>query len=122
MGGRLYAARLNGLWYAELTPTDVADKPELPGDFVLAQNFPNPFNPTTSIEFTLPSRQQVSLEVYNTLGQWVRTLVSDFKSAGRHSVTWNGTDDAGRAVSSGVYFYRLSTESFTTSRKMLLLK
>ncbi|MFZ1683635.1 MAG: FlgD immunoglobulin-like domain containing protein, partial [Candidatus Zixiibacteriota bacterium] len=122
MGGRLYAARLNGLWYAELTPTDVGDKPELPDNFALAQNFPNPFNPTTSIEFTLPSRQQVSLEVYNTLGQRVRTLVSDFKSAGRHSVTWNGTDGAGRAVSSGVYFYRLSTESFTTSRKMLLIK
>jgi hypothetical protein len=122
LGGRLYAGREDGLWYAELTPTDVGDKPGLPDDFTLAQNYPNPFNPTTSIEFTLPARGPVSLDVFNLVGQRVRTLVSDFKSAGKHSVIWDGTSDAGQTVSSGVYFYRLSTASFTTSRKMVLLK
>jgi len=89
----------------------------------LDQNYPNPFNPTTTIEFTLADRAQVSLRVYNVAGQLVRTLVDGFREPGiHHSARWNGTDDRGGQVSSGVYFYKLVTKDYTQTRKMVLLK
>lgn len=94
----------------------------LPSGFELGQNFPNPFNPTTTISFTLPTASQVSLEIYNLLGQRVRTLVDGPMNAGSHSVMWNATDQNGRSVSSGVYFYRLVAGEQTASKKMMLLK
>ncbi|HXX65023.1 MAG TPA: FlgD immunoglobulin-like domain containing protein, partial [Bacteroidota bacterium] len=88
--------------------------------------YPNPFNPTTQIRFSLPNVSTVSLVVYNILGQRIATLASGLAAAGEHVVTWNGRDQAGRAVSSGVYFYRLqatgSEGTFTNIKKMLLLK
>ncbi|PWB74286.1 hypothetical protein C3F09_04125 [candidate division GN15 bacterium] len=105
--------------WAELTGTGEAS---LPASFALDQNFPNPFNPTTTISFTLPTASQVTLEIYNLLGQKVRTLVDAPMTAGNHSVMWNATDQSGRSVSSGVYFYRLVAGEQTASRKMVLLK
>lgn len=93
-----------------------------PAAFNLGQNYPNPFNPTTIISFSLPTASQVSLEVYNLLGQRVRTLADGPMTAGAHSLTWNATDQNGRAVSSGMYFYRLVAGDQTASRKMILLK
>jgi len=90
--------------------------------FELGQNEPNPFNPTTRIRFSLPSRSRVSLRIYDVRGKYINTLVEDSYAAGPHSVVWNGKDSDGNEVASGLYFYRLSTEGRTESRKMLLLK
>ncbi|MBD3402733.1 T9SS type A sorting domain-containing protein, partial [candidate division GN15 bacterium] len=104
--------------------TDVEDTPdeELPLGFELQQNYPNPFNPTTTIEFSLPSQSRVRLDVYNVLGQRVNTLVDKELSAGSYAVEWNGRNNAGTPVATGVYFYRLTTDEYTSSKKMLLLK
>ncbi len=96
--------------------------PEEPLSVVLHENFPEPFNASTTIQFDLPSSSIVELSVYNLLGQRVRVLTDEVFSAGRHSVSWNGLDQNGLESSSGVYFYRLETNTGTVSRKMLLLK
>jgi hypothetical protein len=94
----------------------------LPRDFILHQNFPNPFNPTTEILYELPRASNVGLTVYNILGQEVIKLVDGFKTAGTHSVIWNGCNSYGSAVASGIYFYRLQSDEFSGQKKMILLK
>ncbi len=94
----------------------------LPEDFVLSSNYPNPFNPETNIEYALPSDCQVTLVVYNILGQKVRTLVDAYQAAGFKSVIWDGKDDSGNQASAGVYFYSIKTDNFIQTKKMLLLK
>ena len=94
----------------------------LPASFGLDQNYPNPFNPTTDISFSLPSAANVSLRVYNLLGQEVATVVDGDMGAGVHTVTWDGSNDGGEQVSSGIYFYRLVAGDDTATRKMMLLK
>jgi hypothetical protein len=94
----------------------------IPTDYRLFQNYPNPFNPVTTIEYRLPEAASVTLEVYNMLGQRVKTLVDDHQQAGVWRVVWDATDDIGRTVSSGMYIYRLRTENATMTQKMLLLK
>jgi flagellar hook assembly protein FlgD len=88
----------------------------------LAQNYPNPFNPSTRIRYSLARNSQVSLSIYNVAGQLVKTLVNDTRTAGPHAVTWDGRDDRGVPVASGVYFYRLVAGDFTKTRKLTLLK
>ena len=88
----------------------------------LEQNFPNPFNPSTSIPFALPSAAQVRLSVFNVLGQQVRTLLDREVEAGYHRMAWDGSDDAGRQAGAGVYFYLLESGSFLQTRKMTLVK
>lgn len=88
----------------------------------LAQNVPNPFNPTTVIDFTLPQAQHVQLIVYDAGGRVVRTLVNETRDRGTSSVVWDARDSAGARVSTGVYFYRLVAGDFTQARKMVLLK
>ncbi|HUU45988.1 MAG TPA: PKD domain-containing protein [Acidobacteriota bacterium] len=94
----------------------------LPADYALAQNYPNPFNPTTVIAYTLRHDGEVRLEVFDVRGRRVLVLDSGFKTAGRHWTVWDGRDDDGRPVASGVYFYRLETRDFRFARKMVLLK
>ena len=95
----------------------------LPTAFSLADNFPNPFNPTTTIQYALPQAADVELTVYNVVGQPVRTLVAEHQSVGRYVVEWDATDDSGHSLSSGMYFYRLQAgEEFREVKKMLLLK
>lgn len=94
----------------------------LPGDFALSQNYPNPFNPETRIEFSLPRASYVILEIYNVLGERVRVLVSERLSAGHKAVTWDGKDDNGSTVSSGIYLYRITADEFAEAKKMVLLK
>jgi len=96
----------------------------LPKSFSLAQNRPNPFNPTTTISYEVleGNGAHVTLTVYNLRGSVVTKLVDDFKEPGSYSVFWDGTDKAGRQVSSGVYFYRLQAGEFVSTRKMVLLK
>jgi hypothetical protein len=91
-------------------------------NFELRQNYPNPFNPTTSISYALPSLQRVEIIVYNLLGQKVRTLVNAVQNAGTHRIEWNGTNDLGNTVGSGIYLYQLKTEEKTLVRKMILMK
>ena len=88
----------------------------------LDQNRPNPFNPTTTIHFVLPIREHATLAVYDTSGRKVRTLLDEMSEHGGHDVLWDGRDDAGAAVGSGVYFYRLTAGKRTESKKMILLK
>ncbi len=111
--------------------TSVATKESLPKTFALLPNYPNPFNPTTQINYALPRATNVKLFIYNVIGQRVRTLVdAEKQTAGLHSVQWDGTDEFGKAVSSGVYFYRIEAgetssangKRFVESHKMMLLK
>jgi subtilisin family serine protease len=95
---------------------------DLPKEFALSQNFPNPFNPSTEIRFDLPVQTFVSLQVFNVLGQRVKTLVGGEMSAGYKSVAWNGVDESGAEVSSGIYFYILKTGGKTFTKKMTMLR
>lgn len=97
------------------------DSPQL-AQFSLLPNYPNPFNPTTTIQYALPKAEQVRLAVYNAAGQWVRTLVADYQTAGHYAVEWDATDADGQPVASGLYFYRLQAGAFRAVDKMLLLR
>ena len=97
----------------------------LPKVFTLEQNYPNPFNLTTELRYYVPEKYQtvfVSLRIYNLLGQGIRTLISETQNSGRHSVTWDGKDDKGREVSSGIYFYRLEAGDSKLTKRMVLIK
>ena len=107
--------------YVECPQTGVENG--LPVRYALSPSSPNPFNPVTRIAFDVPSPGgPVGLRVYTASGRLVRTLVEREVGAGRYSVEWNGTDESGAAVASGVYFYRLDAAGFTDSGKMVLLK
>ena len=103
---------------------DVDDDPTslLPTQFALHQNYPNPFNPSTTIRFDLPISSNVSLRIYNLLGQQIARLIDGTTEAGCHSLIWNGTTESGEPVGSGVYFYRLESGNVTFTKKMILLK
>jgi len=93
-----------------------------PTEFVLSQNYPNPFNPITQIEYTLQNPAQVTLQIYNLLGQKVKTLVNEQKPAGSYRIFWDGKNEAGITVASGIYFYRLKANGVSQTRRMVLLK
>ncbi|MBT6580690.1 MAG: T9SS type A sorting domain-containing protein, partial [Bacteroidetes Order II. Incertae sedis bacterium] len=95
---------------------------EQPAAFELGQNYPNPFNPTTTIEFRMSESANVSLKVYNVLGQVVKTLVSGTLPSGMHSVSWDATDDSGSAVTTGLYIYRMETDNFSATKSLVLMK
>jgi len=94
----------------------------VPKEYALMQNFPNPFNPTTEIVFALPKTEKVTLAIYDVLGRKVRTLLDRQFQPGQYSVSWDGTDQWGRPVASGIYLYRLQTSDFTKVRKMAFIK
>ncbi|MBX7151409.1 T9SS type A sorting domain-containing protein [bacterium] len=93
-----------------------------PKDFALERNYPNPFNPTTNIRYSVPAENRVVIKVYNMLGQEVRTLVNDVKPAGKFEVAWDGRNNAGQSVASGVYIYRMEAGQFNKAQKMLFIK
>jgi hypothetical protein len=93
-----------------------------PENFVLKQNFPNPFNPETEISYKIPVPQTVTLSIFDMTGRLVRTLVHERKNSGHHSIRWNGRDNDGNIVSSGVYLYRIKTEEFCMTRKAILVR
>jgi hypothetical protein len=97
-------------------------KDGLPSTYELSENYPNPFNPSTTIQYGVPRDGAVAIDIYNVMGQKIRTLVDDYRAAGRYVATWDGRDDRGYVVGSGVYFYRLTSGNTGIVKKMLLLK
>ncbi len=116
--------QLHPILATDISPLSSVDEhnAEMPTQFALRQNYPNPFNPTTMIRYDLPQRAHVRLIIYNLLGKKVRTLVDADETPGIKRVTWNGLNDAGERLASGVYVYRLQAGSFTATRKLVLLK
>ena len=100
----------------------IQDMEALPKTYSVSPNYPNPFNPTTTINYDIPKASDVSLIVYNVLGQKVRTLVNNRRDPGRYNVVWDATNDAGSQVASGIYIYRFQAGEFSQIRKMILLK
>ncbi len=93
-----------------------------PNSYVLEQNFPNPFNPETAIRYSIPAPEFVSVKIYNVRGQHIRTLVREEQAAGSYFINWDGTDDAGQFVSTGLYFYQITAGDFVKTKKMMLMK
>lgn len=127
LGYTIWEGRENFKVYADVHKALSKDaalltKDMLPAEFALSQNMPNPFNPTTIVKYDLPRDAVTTLRVYNSLGQLVRTLVNELKPAGSHQVMFDGRDDSGTQLSSGMYIYQITAGSFTKSAKMLLLK
>ena len=94
----------------------------MPAEFTLYRNFPNPFNPTTTLRYNLPINAKVKLVIYDLLGRAIKTLVNRVEETGLKSVVWDGNNDAGQPVSSGIYLYRIQAGDFSKSFKMVLLK
>ena len=86
------------------------------------QNYPNPFNPGTTIRYQLPEQQFVKIEIFNSLGEVVNTIVNQNQTAGEYSINWNGRNSSGQSLASGIYIYRIKAGSFVDSKKMMLLK
>ena len=107
-----------------LTITSIQDDENnlVPLETKLFNNYPNPFNPTTKIEFSVSTADNFSLAVYDLLGQKVKTLVNNFYNPGNYSINWNAVDDLGMQVPSGIYFYKLNSSSFVQTNKMILLR
>jgi hypothetical protein len=103
-------------------PTSSGAIPGIPAKTAIAGNYPNPFNPSTAIQFSLNTPATVALDVYNARGQKVRQLVKDQLDAGNHSVVWNGADSEENACASGIYFVKLKTQRTTDVRKIMLIK
>lgn len=102
--------------------TSVEDKDKIPTEFSLLQNYPNPFNPQTQISYKLSAGGFITLSIYDLLGREIKTLVSKDQPAGSYTVSWNGKNEFGNAVPSGVYMYSLKTSNFYGSKKMILMK
>ncbi len=105
-----------------VTSTEPEDNDNLPHNYSLNQNYPNPFNPSTNIEFSIPSKSDVTIDIYNIAGQKVRTLTRQQLSAGNYAITWDSRDDHGNLLSTGVYIYKLVAGDVTLKKKMILLK
>ena len=116
---RLYGTpgRLNDVY----TKID-GDESEIPNEFLMLQNYPNPFNPVTQIRYTLPQLANVQLKIYDILGREVKTLVSSEQPAGAYRIEWNGTNNFGAQVASGMYIYRIVAGKFVQTKKMMFLK
>jgi hypothetical protein len=103
--------------------TDINDNANIPKDFYLSQNFPNPFNPITTVPVAIPEASKVTITIFNILGQEIRVLNDGILPVGRHYFDWNGTNTAGNNMPSGVYLYRLSTDKgINLSGKMVLIR
>ena len=114
---------LDNVWVKEVVSSGVsARETEIPFGYTLSQNYPNPFNPVTTIQYRLPVDGVVDISVYNLAGRRVRLLVTGEQSKGMYTVQWNGRDDAGNPVSSGMYLYRLKAGRYSETKKLLLLK
>jgi len=105
-----------------ITLTALEGPGSVPSGFALEQNYPNPFNPSTTITFRVPTTGQVTVAIYNIIGQEIVRLMDNVVPAGTYQVSWDGRDAHGRAMTSGVYLYRITADQFTATRKMLMVK
>ncbi|HKI77336.1 MAG TPA: YCF48-related protein [Ignavibacteriaceae bacterium] len=117
-----YASGITIYKYTKQITTEIKKEDTTPKSFFLSQNYPNPFNPSTTIEYTLPKSENVIVRIYDGLGKELRTILSEFQSAGKHTVKWDGKDANGNIVSSGFYIYRIDAGNNAESKMMLLLK
>lgn len=109
--------------YVSSIGSEVSEPIEIiPSAYALEQNYPNPFNPETVISFSLPKPGNVKIKIYDMLGNEIRTLIDEERFAGKHNIYWNSTDNFGKRVASGVYFYTISADNFTQTKKMVLMK
>ena len=113
---------MTGVIVVKSTGIEDENQAETPKKYSLNQNFPNPFNSSTRISFYLPKSGNVKLEVYNILGQKIRTLLEKVEQPGPKTLFWDGTDDRGLNVPTGIYFYRLTAQDFVDTKKMVYLK
>ena len=124
--GKVYAATSGGIFVLELSEIAVAEAATgcaiPPAEPSLAQNFPNPFNPTTTIAYVLPTAGTVRLQIYDIGGQLVRRLLAERRPSGLHQVVWDGRDDAGATVATGAYLCELRTGTFRSAIKMILIR
>ena len=105
-----------------LTGVEYTVLPNVPNSYSLSQNYPNPFNPTTKIQFGLPLAENVQLTIYDILGREIRTLVNERYEAGSYSVQWDGKNNAGKYIASGMYLYRIHAGNFVSTKKMMMMK
>jgi hypothetical protein len=117
-GTALYGGFWKSGWLATITDSDLPDAVRNE----LFQNYPNPFNPTTTIKYSIARAASVRLVIYNVTGQRIRTLVDDTKPAGTYSEVWDGRNDGGRSVATGIYFYRFMAGDYSEVKKMILLR
>ncbi|MBN1780321.1 T9SS type A sorting domain-containing protein [bacterium] len=110
------------LFFTDSCPAAVEEEKTLPEQHGMLQNFPNPFNPGTTISYELPGQTHVKLQIYDIQGRLIKTLVSEIQPEGAYSVMWDGSDHANARAGSGVYFCRLTTDNFTLERKLIVLK
>jgi hypothetical protein len=125
LGDLIATARQAQKDYAVMNPFGPATEVKkgiVPVEFALDQNYPNPFNPTTTIRFALPNDSKVSMKIYDVLGREVRTLINGDVAAGTNAIEWNGKNNFGTSVASGMYIYRIEAGSFVATKKMMLLK
>jgi choice-of-anchor B domain-containing protein len=108
--------------YFKETATHIKSSPKLPTDYLLEKNYPNPFNPTTTVVYQLSRQSEVQIEIYNLLGQKVRTLLNERKEPGAYEAVWDGKNDHGKQVGSGIYLYRMVANEFVQVRKMILMR
>jgi hypothetical protein len=119
---RVYGGRIDMGAYENQNVIVSTDEDLIPLITRLNQNYPNPFNPTTTINYSLKENSKVSLNIYNIKGQKVKQLVNEMLESGNHTVIWNGKDNYGKFVSSGIYFYKLKTGNYEKVKKMILLR
>jgi len=120
--GKIDEVRISNIARYVITDIDYGDEDVIPQSFSLSQNHPNPFNPLTIIEYTLSRKSEVSLDIYNIMGQKVASLVNGSRPAGAYRLKWNGRNSNREEVTSGLYFYRLKVDDQVATRKMVLLK
>ncbi|MFA7421494.1 MAG: FlgD immunoglobulin-like domain containing protein [Melioribacteraceae bacterium] len=124
-----YISSANGIYlyliraYVSNGITDVSEPIEIiPSSFTLSQNYPNPFNPSTVISYQLPKQSRVQIKIYDAIGNEIRSLIDEEKSAGKYNILWDSRNNYGTRVSSGVYFYKITADGFAQTKKMILMK
>jgi hypothetical protein len=106
----------------ELAGEGEYEAPFVPTTTALMQNFPNPFNPSTTLTFDMAKPGHVTIKIYNVSGRLIRTLLDERRDAGRHHIEWNGIDANGSTVPSGIYFYRMRASGYDATKKMILVR
>jgi len=111
-------------WFFQLNPTSINDGDDnnIPKEFYLSQNYPNPFNPETTIEYQLPISCHVVITIYNTIGQEIKTLLDSDQQVDYHQINWNGKDNSGQPVGTGIYLCLMQANNFSAVRKLLLIR